>query len=308
MMNSIPPAQATGLLNAFISIDITGEEAESFLHAQLTSDVKALGVGHAQYTAYCSPKGRMLGNGYLARLETHHYRWVIDCSISERLVKRLSMFILRSKVKIQVSEDLHYGLVHAETRHTPFSVVKNEDSITIELPATSPYKRTLLITPTLQAQDATQTPDLWHYTTLLADEVIIQDKTYEELIPQMIEWDRLGGVSFKKGCYPGQEIVARSHYLGKMKRRLFCVAFMGALPAIGSHVVHPDTPEQNLGIVVETAINESTHTSYALIVISTDLLAAHPDSLPAIRTEQDTLTTLHSLTPCFPSTEEAAQA
>ncbi|MES2206303.1 MAG: hypothetical protein V4525_05825 [Pseudomonadota bacterium] len=292
----------TGLcpLDELIALDIKGEDAQTFLHAQLTNDVKSLAVGAAHYTAYCSPKGRMLANGYLGRLSEVHFRWVIHRSIAEKLVKRLSMFILRSKVKLALLDTAqYYGMlpieVHAykdlllstETSVRPpelFSmrITGNDDSSTFSLS----YDRTLLVhtnNDTLDTSHLRSRID-WDITSIAADEVLVEEATYEELIPQMIEWDKIGGVSFKKGCYPGQEIVARSHYLGKIKRRLFRAQFEGTNVAIGCPITLVESPEQNVGIVVRTAI--TANGGILLAVLSTDKVNAQ--SLLCLNNEEKT--------------------
>lgn len=306
-------ASPTGLcrLDELASLDIIGEDAQTFLQTQLTSDVHALKVGNAQYTAYCSPKGRMLANGYLARISEHHYRWIVDQSIFERLVKRLSMFILRSKVKLQTLDAHCYGMLPAIvdaydniffSKSLPISAAPAEslqliagtsDCITLRLPR----DRTLLINTAPQPSDQVQERARidWDIASIAADEVLVTDATFEELIPQMIEWDRLGGVSFKKGCYPGQEIVARSHYLGKMKRRLFRATFKGAAPLQGTSILLEEDSGQTAGMVVRTA--STPEGGVLLAVLSTDLVKSNT----RLHLADEAKTPLDTLTPRFPT-------
>lgn len=314
-------------LNTLVAYDFTGDDACTFLQAQLTSDVKALSINEAQYTAYCSPKGRMLGNGYLLRLEESSYRWIMDTSIAERLIKRLSMFVLRSKVKISLASVHIYGHVEsidtsmipqkrpaennteAPTLYTRFHIIQFNDDLGYALQLASDYSTRWLYlyhSPVeINNTDDERHVQAWHYASVLADEVIVTNATHEELIPQMIEWDRLGGVSFKKGCYPGQEIVARSHYLGKMKRRLFALSTKSASPiAIGTAVVVATHPEQSLGMIVATAYHSEQGQCYALAVLSTDLLEATHIETPShlgCRTEQG-IEPLTSIYARFPET------
>ncbi len=301
-------------LNELIALDIEGDDAQAFLHAQLTNNVKSLEVGAAHYTAYCSPKGRMLANGYLGRLTETHFRWVMHRSISEPVLKRLRMFVLRSKVTLTLLENAqYYGILPVEARACkdllvpedtsarlpamfPMQISGNADSSTFSLSC----DRTLLVHANIDTLDTSHLRSRidWDIASIAADEVLIEEATYEELIPQMIEWDTVGGVSFKKGCYPGQEIVARSHYLGKIKRRLFRANFQGSSVEIGCPVTLADTPEQNVGVVVRTAI--TVNGGILLAVLSTDKVNAH--SLVCLNNAEQT--PLTHLCPRFPSSEE----
>jgi folate-binding protein YgfZ len=195
----------------------------------------------------------------------------------------------------------------APTLNTRFHIIKCDDDLGYALQLASDYSTRWLYlyhSPVeINNADHELRAQAWHYASVLADEVIVTNATHEELIPQMIEWDRLGGVSFKKGCYPGQEIVARSHYLGKMKRRLFALSTKTASPiAIGTAVVVATHPEQSLGMIVATAYHSEQGYCYALAVLSTDLLEATHIETPSLlgcRTEHG-IESLSSISARFP--------
>jgi tRNA-modifying protein YgfZ len=301
-------------------LSIEGEEAQSFLQAQLTSDIKGLEAEQAvQYTGYCSPKGRLLANGYIVYSHPQQYYWIMHESIIDRVLKRLTMFILRTKVRLERLDWKVYGeclaLNPSDAHPHSFQILEQTpSSMTLQLPY---GRRCQALSPSLaQALEATLTTDEsmntalaieWDQRTLAAQEVWINDPLYEELIPQMIEWDRLGGVSFKKGCYPGQEIVARTHYLGKMKRRLFYAESEGDIPAIGTAIELQSSTEQEavqtVGQVVGNAFRSSNTGPGAqvLVVLSTDfvqtdtILYLHPKDASESRR------TLNQLVPCFSS-------
>ncbi len=197
---------------------LSGSDALTFLQSQLTNDVAALSVGGWQWQGYCSAKGRLLATFALARTDADLWEAVVPTSTIDALAKRLTMFRMRSKVVIEIAADR--GVCWA---FTATDVETLASTITLALPD----GRACLIVDTSaaagfqSADDATQ--QRWQRASIEAMQPEITAATAEMFVPQMISWDTVqpgGGVSFSKGCYPGQEVVARAHYRGAVKRHL----------------------------------------------------------------------------------------
>ncbi|MEY3605553.1 MAG: hypothetical protein RIQ49_2585 [Pseudomonadota bacterium] len=233
-----------GSLPQLAYLRIHGPDAESFLQSQLTNDVLALrSSGQAQWTGYCNPKGRLFFTGWLARTASasDEFALLIDRSLSQAVAKRLKMFVLRSKVTIEDLSD-RYVLQGTIERPTTTHTRPNEAQPTHTQPAdpTPALSIGLPIAHTLKANfgrsvqcldtqaqaksmeasvNSEDFSGVWRWLHLLAAEPWITQTLSERFVPQMLNFERLGGVNFRKGCYPGQEVVARSQYLGKLKRR-----------------------------------------------------------------------------------------
>ena len=209
---------------------ITGDDALSFLQGQLTNDIM-LADKAWQYSGYCNPKGRLLALLSLWRHEDTVYA-LLDKSLTEAIIKRLTMYIMRSNVNIELAEHQCFGLLDTPESIEKIINVKSEiiSSINHRHGIYSDGKNHILgysdrflyitqnenIKPSL-INESNQWPDLSIQEGLPE----ITASTAEMFIPQMLNLDILKGINFKKGCYTGQEIIARMHYLGKSKQRMF---------------------------------------------------------------------------------------
>jgi tRNA-modifying protein YgfZ len=204
-----------------VVIKFDGADAASFLQSQLTNDIDALAVGQWQWQGYCSAKGRLHATFALSRTDTQTFLAVVHESVSEFLVKRLSMFRLRSKLTIAIQPELvaaHHFVKPSTSEHTValFDLqngrwVEVVSRNTQQLPAPSPAEM-----------------EKWNELGILSKQPEIIAATNEHFVPQMIGFDKTvpnGGVSFSKGCYPGQEVVARAHYRGAVKREPVVAVF-----------------------------------------------------------------------------------
>jgi len=257
-------------------IAFTGEESASFLHTQLTNDVERLGAAEARLAAYCSPKGRIMASFLMWRNEESVFLQ-LPRAIQGPIQKRLQMFVLRSKTKASDVSD-HYvtlglggGLAEAVLQ-TWFDVLPDRPFAKIDHPlgtllrvadAFGAPRYLWLTTPETAAMAAPLLADrllvggneTWRLSEIHAGVPQIGPGTQEQFVPQMVNLELLGGVNFKKGCYPGQEIVARSQYLGKLKRRTALVSIADASAAPGAEVFSAADPDQPCGMVVNTAPN-----------------------------------------------------
>lgn len=226
-------------LTEFGVIAASGVDAVSFLQAQLTADVAGLAADRMQLAGYCSVKGRLLATFHLWR-SADGVLLRLPRELVATLIKRLSMFVLRSKVKLVDASDAWstcalLGAGSAECLRAeglaapdvPWSSM-TAGSLRIDrlLPASGVGERYLLtlpagaeLPPGLAALPR-ETSEAWWRSEIAAAVPTVFAATQEKFVPQMINFEVLGGVNFRKGCYPGQEIVARSQYLGKLKRRM----------------------------------------------------------------------------------------
>ncbi len=264
-------APAVARLSELGTIRVDGADATAFLQSQLTNDVAHLGNDALQLNGYCTPKGRLLAT-------FHQWRDgdAIVLQLPRQLVapiaKRLSMFVLRAKVKLADASD--QCTTHAllgpqastalraagiEPPAQTWASVENTGLRVSRLPAAPTVAERFLLTQAGSALPATLaslplvSSDAWWWSEVAAAVPTVFPATQEKFVPQMINFEVLGGVNFKKGCYPGQEIVARSQYLGKLKRRMQVAhAEIDDPPAAGSDVFQ-SAQEQPIGTVVMAA-------------------------------------------------------
>jgi tRNA-modifying protein YgfZ len=247
-----------------------GADTQNFLNGQLSNDVRRLDATHSQLAAWCSPKGRMLVIFRLFR-RGDDTLLQLPASLLETTLKRLKMFVLRAKVTLEDAgaELTGFGisgpdaekLLRDATGFTPGEVdgCETRDEITV-IKLAGPHPRFEVITPTdnaiklwtaLKSKTTSVGPAVWSWLDIMAGIPGVHPETSEAFVPQMANLEIVGGVNFKKGCYPGQEIVARMQYLGKLKQRMYRARFEGdALPRPGDSIFAPDFPGQSAGTVV----------------------------------------------------------
>lgn len=235
------PACAVIDLSHLGLIAVSGPEAQDFLQGQLSNDLRELTETHSQLSSHCSPKGRMLANFRALRLD-ESILLTLPRAQMETLLKRLRMFLLRAKASIDDASDAlvclglvgdcaNVSLSHAfgSLPEAPNAMVRAGDTALIRIPDPSP--RYLLIGPAESARAAWQAaraagadpanPDLWSLRDIRAGIPTVLPETSDSFVPQMANMQLIDGVSFHKGCYTGQEVVARMQYLGKLKRRMY---------------------------------------------------------------------------------------
>ena len=261
-------------------IAVAGEDAARFLHSQLTNDVEHLGTGEARLAGFCTPKGRLQAT-FLIWRDPEGSVWLqLPRAIQAPLQKRLAMFVMRSKAKLRdatgeetVAAVIGVGGVKGEAAlaaqglslpAAPYATTHGERGAVIRLADALGAPRYLWLTspqngesalPALAQQLALGGNAAWQLAAIHAGVPEVTAATQEQFVPQMINYELLGGVNFKKGCYPGQEIVARSEYLGKLKRRTSLAAVDNAAARAGDEVFTVEEPDQPCGMVVNAAPN-----------------------------------------------------
>lgn len=228
---------------------MAGDDARAFLHAQLTNDVENLPAGRARYAGWCSAKGRLLAT-FLVIPFAGGFLLQLSRDLAPAVAKRLSMFVLRSKVKVtDVSGQWTQFGIWAPGGGDPLSVVENEGAVTICIDA----ERSLVLAGERLVSNVADVE--WMIEEVRAGRPLIAQATQDQFVPQMVNLERAGGVDFRKGCYPGQEIVARAQYRGAVKRRM--VRLRGAALQPGQELFSDDSPDTASGTVVNAAGDEA---------------------------------------------------
>lgn len=272
--------QRLGLLSC------TGDEARDFLHAQLSSDIAALQVGRARFSGWCSAKGRLLAT-VLVVPHASGYLLQLSRDIAPATAKRLSMFILRAKAKLaDVSEAwVQIGLwgpqatgqlaaLGFETPAADLAITRAGDALAVRVAA----QRFLLLAPAAQRGRFVEAlgdggEEAWALEEIRAGRPQVVQATQDQFVPQMVNLERLGAVDFQKGCYPGQEIVARTQYRGILKRRM--VRAKLAAPAAPGDALYADNlPGQASGMVVNAAQTPEGATELLAVVQISSLESA----------------------------------
>ena len=223
-----------------------GADAASFLHGQLTQDFALLDRDHARLAGFCTAKGRLLATMVGWRGGEDEILLALPAETLAATLKRLSMFVMRAKCKLTdaSSEFAVYGLLGTPAAEA-WTLARDGDAVQVALPGSN---RALRVQPAAAPAPAGAdiTPDAWAAAEAEAGIAWVRGATVEAFVPQMINFEVLGGVNFKKGCYPGQEIVARSQYRGTLKRRLQVFETDGAA-TVGQEIFHSADPEQPAG-------------------------------------------------------------
>jgi hypothetical protein len=258
-------------LSQFGALRVSGEDAQAFLQNLLSNDIREVSATRAQYSSLSSPKGRMLAT-MLIRCENDDYMLQLPHTLTEAIRKKLGMYVLRSKVKITAaSGDIVTmglsGTAAPEILHRQFgelpqlplgladtgtaSIIKIGDT-RFQINTTPQHAPALWQTLSQHAQSVGSV--CWDWLDIHAGIPVILPATQEEFVPQMANLDLIGGVNFKKGCYPGQEVVARMHYLGKLKRRMYLAHLDGPVaPQPCDELFSADMEGQPSGMIVNAA-------------------------------------------------------
>ncbi len=256
LLHGITPLTHLGVIRA------QGDEAAKFLHGQLTQDFALLGPQQARLAAYLSPKGRMLASFIACQRSATEVLLVCSRDLLAATLKRLSMFVLRTKVKLTDASDEFalYGLAGdalisiAGSACPAWSKADFDDQILVHLYPALGQPRGLWIAPQGSPAPQGQALDaaLWAWGEVRSGVATLSAPLVETFVPQMLNYESVGGVNFKKGCYPGQEVVARSQFRGQLKRRTYLAHSPSAL-AVGAEIFTAEDAEQAVGLVVQSA-------------------------------------------------------
>ncbi len=285
--------------------EVSGEDAASFLQGQLTNDIEAVSQSRGQLSSYCTPKGRMLAVFYICPTQ-NKYLIVLRKDVAAAVMQRMQMFVLRSKVTIEPSsaDRTLFGVAGASiesvlsTLNMPapqkeYDVSSTENLLCMKIPGIVP--RYLLIGDAAlaaaiaqQENVAAQSYSYWQWLDIMSGIPAVSAATQESFVPQMANMELIDGVSFSKGCYPGQEIVARLHYLGNASRRMYRIEANSADEVNPGDDIYLTALEskQAIGNIV-TSIKESADKIAALAVLRIEaaeqnqLAIGSPEGIPA---------------------------
>jgi folate-binding protein YgfZ len=271
-------------------LSCTGDEAREFLHGQLTSDISGLEPDRARYAGWCSPKGRLLAT-FLVVPFARGFLLQVSRDLAPAVAKRLSMFVLRAKVKVADAsgEWTQFGLwgpgaadrLAALGMPVPagdLAVAQTADAVVVRIA----QQRFLLMAMAVPRERLPGNCDdgAWALEEIRAGRPLVVQATQDLFVPQMVNLERLGAVDFKKGCYPGQEIVARTQYRGVLKRRMVR-ARIAAAAAPGNDLYAADLPGQASGTVVNAAPAPEGGNELLAVVQISSLEGASPIRLGA---------------------------
>ena len=255
-------------LGQFGILKVAGEDAQSFLQNLLSSDVKAVSAAQAQPSSFNTAKGRMLATFLIGQTGSEYFLH-LPRTLCFGIQKKLSMYVLRAKVKISdVSDEMIclglsgpgaaallqecFGSIPQATlgvgQHETASVIRG-GAQRFQINTTPQHAPALWQSLSKIARPVGSV--CWDWLNIRAGIPVITPATQEQFVPQMANLELVGGVSFKKGCYPGQEIVARMQYLGKLKRRMVLAHIDGdVVPQPGDELYSADMEGQASGMVV----------------------------------------------------------
>ena len=243
--------------------EVSGADAAEFLHSQLSNHILDLQPGEACFATYNSPRGRVLANMLVLR-RADRFLLVMAADLLEATIKRLRMFVLRSKTVFHTDSAWQvYGQSGADTG-TDAAALKfaaEEDDNGLITLALAGGNRILLSSVPLPDTDHHAAAEAWQAAGILQGRPWISQPTVESCVAQMLNQHLLGGVHFKKGCYPGQEIIARAQYRGQVRRGM--AVCRSAMPvAVGSKV---EADGEEVGIVINSAAHDGAFVLLAVI-------------------------------------------
>ncbi|WP_092128474.1 folate-binding protein YgfZ [Polaromonas sp. YR568] len=248
-------------------IRAAGDDAVTFLQGQLTQDVALMGAGEARLAAFCNAKGRMQASFIVFKRQSdagEEILLVCNRDILPATLKRLSMFVLRAKAKLSdaSAEFALYGLAGPAIDSIAGHVrpvwskadIGAANLVFLHPGAGQPLALWCAPAATPAPEGSRITLAQWQWLGVQSGIAMITQPIFEAFVPQMLNYESVGGVNFKKGCYPGQEIVARSQFRGTLKRRAY-VAHTAGTPAVGQEVFHASDAGQPCGLVAAAAPN-----------------------------------------------------
>jgi folate-binding protein YgfZ len=270
-------------LSGWGTLRVQGSDAAAFLQGQLSNDVEALATGTWQLAAWCSAKGRVLAIFQVHRLEATAFALVAPAPMLPLLLKRLSMFVLRSRVTIADSsaDSIGIGIGGPAAADVVAAVVGSvpapgqlltADDARISRLAGGQFR---LVTSANAAATWWQRiaerarpagSHAWRWLGIRTGMPEIVAATSDQFVPQALNLDALGAISFRKGCYTGQEIVARTQYLGRIKERLHLAHIDGAPPVPGDRLYSPAFEAQPCGTVIDAAPAPGTGTDMLAVM------------------------------------------
>ena len=280
-LNGVAPLHHLGVIR------VQGEDAAKFLQGQLTQDFALLRPGEARLAAFCNAKGRMQASFIAVPRAGDEILLVCSRDLLPQTLKRLSMFVLRAKARLSdaTAEFALFGVAGeaaSAAGGAPWTSTQAGDGHLVKLYPADGQQRALWVGPAGSAPAGPALdPAAWNWSEVRSGIATITLPIFEAFVPQMLNYESVGGVNFKKGCYPGQEVVARSQFRGTLKRRAFVVHAEAELAA-GQEVFQAADPEQPAGLVAQAAASPQGGWD---AIVSLQLSAAEAGDLHAQRAD-----------------------
>ncbi|HDZ46824.1 hypothetical protein LCGC14_0120730 [marine sediment metagenome] len=257
-------------LTHLAALDVKGADAEKFLQGQTSAQVSLANGLFAPLTCFCTPKGRMLANAQLLRLGDDHFRLLLSTTLIDSLANHLKKFAAFYRAELlpqpgvifvganddaqTLADQLGLALPQQPATHTT-----NADACVLRYPGETPRWLFCFEAESngsvAAAKDDEASRSAWQLEDIRSGLAWVTDAQQDHFLPQMLNWEALGGISFKKGCYTGQEVVARAHFRGQVKKRLMRASVKStALAEIGASLVNGE--DKSVGEVVAFASSE----------------------------------------------------
>jgi len=289
-MNNLDTPDGALRLTHWGLIRARGADALGFLQGQLTNDIAGLSATEVRLAGFCSAKGRLQASFVVWKAADDDVLLACAASVLPATLKRLSMFVLRAKCKLSDASaelPLHGVAGASASALLGAAPVWTQRALAggwlLRLPDVDGVPRAMLAT----AEPPVAPPlaaDAWRGLELRSGIPLIEAATVDQFVPQMLNYEIVGGVDFRKGCYPGQEVVARSQYRGTIKRRMFL--FEASVPLVaGQEVFHSADPAQPAGMVVNAAAGLALVEVKLAALDSGSLHAGTPDGALLTRRE-----------------------
>lgn len=296
------PSDQLCALDDMAVLHIHGADARSFIQSQLTNAVEDLTTNQAVLAGFCQAKGRLQATMllWLDPANEQNLYALLHRSIAEKVRQRISMFLLRAKAELTVSDSQVYGLFEAPTEAfilpTPhYAVTHSVDgsSTLISAPSASTDlpSRAWLIRYEGDPLETTLPAEQWRAADIQAGLPWVEEASYETFLPQDINFDIIGGVNFKKGCFPGQEVVARLHYRTTARRRAALGFIASKQPievVVGNDIFEASEPERPFGRIINTAYDAQTQQQVLLMEVPIKDIAEK--KLHAVSAQGDAIT------------------
>lgn len=256
-------------------IRVQGEDATDFLQNQLTNDISQVSESQAQLSAWCNPKGRTIAT-FLVHKKDNNYYLSLTADLMDFVLKRLKMFVMRSKVVLEDVTQLavHFGFTGShilqdwdaccdgELPNKDYDAITSNNLSIIKLPGIEPryevigdFEKASKLWEKLNVRAAPVSGEAWNYLNIACGLPVISEASREAWVAQMLNLQIINAISFKKGCFPGQEVVARLKYLGKTKRRLYRIEFVtDVTPSIGESIFAKEE-DTEAGKIVNAVLN-----------------------------------------------------
>lgn len=229
-------------------IHISGKDSQTFLQGQITADMKSINHSQAQLAACCDLKGRVVASFLIVvATDVDGYRLVLPSDNTDTLLSHLQKYAVFSKVKLNLD-------------NTQQAVIATDSHCSYTLPASDQYHLQIQAGDSMDSASHSHWQDYCWSTGLC----LINQATSGQFIPMMLGYDKLGGISFDKGCYLGQEVIARAHYRGQIKRHLYEITLVGGEPIEPGSCVCNDQ-DQTVGLTVFSRINNGNQQILAVI-------------------------------------------